>query len=50
MNDLVSKSIVEHVIDRDSTKDKPIKASFVEKRLPHEYAISGWFKFVTPPN
>ena len=50
MTDLVSKTIIEHIIDRDFTKDKPIKSSFIEKRLPHEYAISGWFKFVVPSN
>ena len=50
MIDLVSKSIIENIIDRDSAKDKPIKLSLIEKRLPNEYAISGWFKFVAPSN
>ena len=50
MTDLVSKTIIENLVDRDSSKDKPIKLSFIEKRLPNDYAISGWFKFVVPSN
>ena len=47
LHDLISRPIVKTVITRES-KDKVHKVTINEKKFPHEYSLSGWFKFIAP--
>lgn len=49
MKDLITKTLVDDEIFRETKADVNL-ITVTEKSLPHEYAISGWFKFAIPAN